>query len=87
MANNRVYIACRYCEDEGEQDLFHLGKYYPSTGWYPKHGNLEDWMERHSHEASDDGYDDQGRPPFFLFFEVGDISEDGKLTDQLKIKS
>jgi hypothetical protein len=70
MANNRLYLGCADCFAEGLADsIIQIAKYYPSTGWYPWGGNLEEWMDRHSHHRSTEGYDDQKKPPFNLYYE------------------
>lgn len=67
MANNRLRIRCRKCDE-----VCRIAKYYPSTGWFPislwqnpdgtdetfEQGavafakRLEAFLEKHSHEAT-----------------------------------
>lgn len=86
MANNRFYLGCRQCvlDEESEEGLIFLGKYFPNSGWY-RHttgekfeNGLNEWMERHSHTENMSlfGYDPTGSPPFFLHFEAGNRSQD-----------
>lgn len=97
MANNRFYLACKQCVlDDGIQDdfMFYIGKYFPSDGWY-RHctevleDKLNEWMEKHSHLENNTlfGYDDEGDPPFFLYYEAGNRYQDKILSVLSKIGS
>lgn len=65
MANNRIWIRCKECEQATS-----FAKYYPSTGWYQlAGGGLDDFFESHAH-----GVESIDGPVHFEFvFETDDI--------------